>query len=117
VVERRAVARHRPRGAADEARRGRRGAGEQLVARGAGGLPQRSLEQLADDAEGELPLELAGGGAQRPQALRRRELAGSVQEAGLPDPGRPEDEREAALPPARPPQQVVDEPQLGVALE
>ena len=60
-------------------------------------VAQRRLEQLAHDAERELPLELAAARGEHPEALllgRRAELG---EEPALPDAGGALDEREPAL--------------------
>jgi hypothetical protein len=94
-------------------RGGSRSAGEQRGRR----LAQDLVEELADDAEGEGPLQLGAAGSQRQQPGICRPGPRRLQQARLPDAGRPVDGQQPTGTVGRLLQRASDRAELAVALE
>jgi hypothetical protein len=94
--ERHVLARRLASGNAEDRLRWSRGLGQ--GDRSAGLVDHLGLEQLADDAEGEVHLELAAASGELAEPPLRRELADGDQEGALADAGRPLDEERAPTP-------------------
>ena len=90
---------------------------QQLGALELGSVRQRRLEQLADDAEGELPLQLGPARTEDPHPTVRAQRARRRKQRGLTDPGRPLDHHEPATACARLGQRRFDPRQLAASLQ
>ena len=77
----------------------------------------RGLQQLAGDAERQVALELARACHERPHPVGLRGVHGEAQELRLADPGRPFEDRRAAVARGGRGQEPVERPLLAVALE
>ena len=94
---------------------GLRGAAQEPLA--TVGIEQQRLEQLTDDAVGQLPFEIASSRAQHVEAGGAGHFARLREELALPDPGRSLDERQDSLARARRLHDAIEALQLVVALE
>jgi len=108
----------RQRGIGREQRRRQAGqATEQLLAVGCRRSDDGRLEQLPDDAVGELPLQLAAAGRQHLHPSPPGPLAGRREQARLADAGGTLDDDQAASTPPGSTDGVVERLQLGLALQ
>ena len=90
------------------------GAGQQPLGAPA---PQDRIEELPDDAEGELALQLGAPGAEHPHARGVGGLPAGRQQGRLAHARRPLDDDQGAMPLARPGERPVDPREVVVALQ
>src|SRR4029079_9287332 len=81
------------------------------------GVDEDGIEQLSHDAERQLALEVASARGEHAETGVLRCVASRGEQAGLPDPGRSLDQRQAAPPLERALDQIPENTELTVALE